>query len=470
MKIERKIILSNALNLALIALIGIFAIQNLNSMFTKLRFIEIADDLNASFLEMRLSEKNFFLHNDEKALDDIEMKLANTHKVIDSVRFEIVRAIGVRNMNELERNLSGYSAAVSEVRKEAVRDAGTEDRLRVEGKNLKEFSDRITRLERIKINEIIRNSKWVLFVSFFAVLLSAFVIGHIVSKGIVRPIKAVEGLANAISKGNFTKIEAPIPDDETGSVMRAINSMSEELKNREEQIIQSKKLASIGILVAGVAHEINNPLNNISMIAQTYAEVYDRLSKEQRLEFMSKIEGEGERIKAIVKNLLDFAKPKEPNLVKTDLNGIVRKTLKLVQNMLDVSNIETRLNLTGGLPPVYVDESQIQQVLVNVVVNAIQAMPHEGGKITISTRMGKEPETVEVGLMDTGRGIPQEFLPHIFDPFFSTKEEGGTGLGLWVSYGIIKNHGGNIMVESKPGVGTCFTVQLPAYKDKGERT
>lgn len=467
MKIERKIILSNAFNLALIAVTGIFAIQNLNSMFTKTRFVEIADDLNATFLEMRLSEKNYFLYKDESALGDIETKIAHGQTVIESVRYDILRAIGAENMQQLEKYLTNYSIAVKEVSKKGVKDPAMEQWLRAEGKNLKEFSDRITRLERTNINEIIQNSKWVLFFSFFAVLLSAFFIGHVVSKSIVRRIKVVEEMANSISKGNFTKVETFIPNDETGSVIQAINSMSEELKNREEQVIQSKKLASMGILVAGVAHELNNPLNNISMIAQTYAELYDKLSREQRIEFMEKIEGETERIKGIVKNLLDFAKPKEPNLVRADMNEVIKKTLKLVQNMLDVSNIDTGLNLASGLPPVFIDENQIQQVFVNITVNAIQAMS-TGGRLTISTRIGKEPGTVEVGFIDTGKGISQEFLPHIFDPFFSTKEEGGTGLGLWVSYGIVKNHGGNILVESRPGTGTCFTVQLPVYKNKGE--
>jgi signal transduction histidine kinase len=243
--------------------------------------------------------------------------------------------------------------------------------------------------------------------------------------------------------------------------------MSEELKNREDQIIQSKKLASLGILVAGVAHELNNPLNNISMIAQTYQEAYDGLSREQRLEFMEKVEGETERIQAVVRSLLDFAKPKELNLDKADMNEVIRTSLRLVQNMLDVSNIETVLYLAEGLPPVLIDKPQIQQVLVNLITNAIQAMS-SGGRLNISTRIGKEPDTVEASILDTGKGIPQEFMPHIFDPFFSTKEEGGTGLGLWVSYGIIKNHKGNIFAESKIGSGTVFTVQLPVY-GKGEK-
>jgi two-component system, NtrC family, sensor kinase len=466
-KIERKIMLSNAFYLAVMVLIGVFAMQNLDSMFTKLRFVEIADDLNATFLEMRLSEKNYFLYRDGKALSAIQDKVIMARKLLESVQNDIIRATGEENLYQTERYLTRYSDVVDEVSLYHLTDQKSEGRLRAEGKKLEEFWNRVTKLERVKMNDIISSSKVILVSSFFAVLCAAFLIGHSVSRSIVRPIKEVEELAKSISAGNFTQIKTEIPSDETGSVMEAINSMSEELKNREEQIIQSKKLASMGILVAGVAHELNNPLNNISMIAQTYTELYDKLNDEQRLEFMGKIEGETERIKGIVKDLLDFSKPKEPNLAGADINAVIKKTLKLVQNMLDISNIDTGLNLASGLPPVFIDENQIQQVFVNIMVNAIQAMS-TGGRLTVSTRIGKEPDTVDVGFMDTGKGISQEFLPHIFDPFFSTKEDRGTGLGLWVSYGIVRNHGGNILVESRPGTGTCFTVQLPVHRNEGE--
>lgn len=374
MKIGGKLIFSNIFNFLLILIIGAFAIQNLNSILTKLKFIEIADDLNFSFLEMRLSEKNYFLYRDEGALKEIEQKAAVTQGVLNSVSRDVIRATGRQNYDLLERYLGDYLSAVKDISARHSRDLQSEERLRVEGRKLMEFSDRITHLERTKVNGIILYSKQVLFVSFFAILILALTISHFLSKRIVMPIKEIESIAKSISAGDFKIIQKDIPNDETGSVIRAINSMSGELRSREEQIIQSKKLASLGILIAGVAHEINNPLNNISMIAQTYADAYDSLDRGQRIDFMGKIEGETERIKRIVKNLLDFSKPKEPDLAVADMNGIVKDTLKLVQNMLDVSNIETSLELGAGLPPVFVDGHQIQQVFVNLVANSIQAM------------------------------------------------------------------------------------------------
>jgi signal transduction histidine kinase len=415
---------------------------------------------------MRLSEKNYFLYKDDTALFDIKEKIDKTLQSIEGVRKDIIRAVGENNLGQLITHLHRYSEVIENVRRSSNRDAQLENMIRTEGKKLKEFSEEITRLERVRVNKIIANSKRVLFYSFWAILLSAMIVSHFVSQKILRSLRMIEKLTKSISEGNFHKIEGIKSRDELGSVIDAINSMSEELSHREEQIIQSKKLASIGVLTAGVAHELTNPLNNISMIAQTYEELYDELSKEERIDFMSKVEGETERMKEIIKNLLDFSRPKEPNLKKADINATIQKTLKLMQNSLDVSNIETKSNLESGLPGVIIDESQIQQVFVNLITNAVQAMPG-GGTIFISSRIGKNNGFVEITVADTGKGITPEFLPHIFDPFFSTKGDRGTGLGLSVSYGIIKNHKGDIRVESKVGVGTTFTIELPVYKEEG---
>jgi two-component system, NtrC family, sensor kinase len=465
MKIENKLIISNIINGAFIILIGFFAFQNMNLVLTKLRFVEIADDLNASFLAMRLSEKNYFLYQDKSSLAEIRDKISYTMKTLDAAKKDIIPAIGETDLNKLQSYLQSYSDVIAETRSVPRLNAEFEAKIRAAGKKLKEFSDSITRLERKRVNDIILSSKSILIFSFWAILASALIISHFISQKIVRSLREIEKLTKSISEGNFNRIEGFGTRDELGSVITAINSMSEELAHREEQIIQSKKLASLGILTAGVAHEITNPLNNISMIAQTYEELYAKLSEKDRIEFMSKVDAETERIRKIVKNLLDFSKPKDANPKEEDVNAVIQKTLTLVQNMIDVSNIETTVKLEHGLPHLYIDEHQIQQVLVNLVTNAVQATP-AGGKLFIASRLGRDGDSVDITVMDTGKGISPEFLPHIFDPFFTTKGEGGTGLGLSVSYGIIKNHNGEIRVESKVGVGTTFTIELPCYHCK----
>ncbi|MFO0751702.1 MAG: ATP-binding protein [Thermodesulfovibrionales bacterium] len=460
MKIESKIILSTTFNIGLLLLVGVFAIQNLNLMLTKLRFVEIADDLNASFLEMRLSEKNYFLYRDETALADIREKIESTLQSIDLAHKDITRAVGEENLATLKTYLGNYGKIVGEVRSSPPGDMRLESRFRAEGKKLREFSRTIARLERKGVNDIISRSKNALLYSFLAILFTAILVSHFLSQKILRSLRGIERQAQSISQGNFEKIGGVIPNDEFGTVMTAINSMAEELQNREEELIQSRKLASLGILTAGVAHELTNPLNNISMVAQNYRELYDSLSRETRLSLMSTVEGEAQRIEEIVKNLLDFSRPKDTKREPRDINDTVRNALTLMQNTLHISNIGVELQLVSGLPPVLIDEHQIQQVLVNLMVNAVQAM-EPGGSLFIGTGPGRSGDAVRIEVRDTGKGIPAEFLPHIFDPFFSTKGVGGTGLGLSVSYGIIKNHKGTIKAESTVGSGTTFFIELP---------
>jgi len=462
MKIEKKLIISSVINAAFIVLVGIVGFQYMNLVLTKLRFVEIADDLNASFLEMRLSEKNYFLFHNKETLVEIQNKIEQTRKTLKIEGNDIVRAIGVSDLRGLEMRLTTYETAIILAQGRAPQDPALESSIRTAGRSLKEYSDSITQLERRRVNEIILGSKRFMLYSFWAILILSLLISHYISQKIVRSLRGIEAMTKSISGGNFNRIEGLQTKDELGAVVSAINSMSEELAHREEQIIQSKKLASLGILTAGVAHEITNPLNNISMIAQTYDEMYDKLEEQDRKSFMQRVEAETERIRKIVKNLLDFSKPKEAHPREADINTVIQKTLMLVQNMIDVSGIETSLQLHTDLPHVFVDEHQIEQVLVNLITNAVQAMS-EGGWLVISSRSHNHGESVEIGVCDTGKGIPPEFVPHIFDPFFSTKGDGGTGLGLSVSYGIIKNHGGEIRVESKVGVGTTFTVELPKY-------
>ncbi len=464
MKIEHKIIISNVFNVALILLTGIFAIQNMNNVLTKLRFVEIADDLNASLLEMRISEKNYFLYGNAEMLLDIDEKIKTSEALIDKAKGDIVRAVGAGSLSKLRSHLKEYAESLDIVSRHPVRDLRNETMLRTAGKTLREYSQTMTKLERERMNAIIARSKKILLYSFWAIFVSAIVVSHFISQKILASLRAIEKMTMYISKGDFRKIDVDRSKDEFGSVINAINFMSEELSHREEEIIQSKKLASIGILTAGVAHELTNPLNNISMMAQNFIEYYDSLTAEERIGLMSKVEGETERIQEIVRNLLDFSKPKEANLQKADVNAVIAKTMSLVQNMLDVSNINTKLGLSEDLPEVYLDAHQIQQVLVNLVTNAVQAMS-SGGMLFIGSRAGKKGDSIEITVKDSGRGISPEFLPHIFDPFFSTKGDAGTGLGLSVSYGIIKNHKGEIRVESKAGVGTTFTIELPVNRN-----
>lgn len=462
MKIIHKFNLANITAIVIILLTGFFALSNLNLVLAKLRFVEIADDLNTSFLMMRLAEKNYFLYGDRDALAEIDAMIANSSASLKSVDRDVIKAIGALDFKQLGASLDRYRRAVDAVRASGKDSPSVQVALREAGQDLREFSAQITHVERQKVNAILSGAKKKLLFALGTLLLCAVGISYLIFFNILGSLKKIMQVVSTIAAGNFGRVGTAIPRDELGMVMTAINTMVKELEDREEQIIQSKKLASIGILTAGVAHELGNPLNNISMIAQTYAAVYPQLSDDERLDYMQKVEEETQRIKHIVDNLLDFSKPKASISQPGSLNDIVRRSLGLVHNTMHICNVEARTVLDPDLPQVLMDAEQILEVVINLLTNALQACS-AGDHLTIRTTRPPGGNDVELTIADTGKGIPPELQAHIFDPFFSTKGTAGTGLGLFVSYGIIKNHQGTIKVDSEEGKGTCFTIDLPIY-------
>jgi two-component system NtrC family sensor kinase len=238
-----------------------------------------------------------------------------------------------------------------------------------------------------------------------------------------------------------------------------VKQRTEELVAVEARVAQSERLASLGMLAAGVAHEINNPLGGI--LALTALTLEDTKPDDPNRENLEEVLKQTQRCRDIVKGLLEFSRQSAINTELVDLNKILQDTLSLISKQAAFFNVTLMKDWDPHLPPVMADSSQLQQVFMNILMNAVQAMD-ERGTVTITTRRGRLG-TVEAAISDTGRGIPQEVIDRIFDPFFTTKRSGeGTGLGLSIAYGIITKHHGNIQVESEPGKGTTFTVRLPA--------
>ncbi len=313
---------------------------------------------------------------------------------------------------------------------------------------------------------------------FVLVTLAGLAIAGVVAwelaNSISRPISDLASAAGAVARGDFAPALPVGRSDELGSLTDTFSRMARSLKERDElhrehtrlQLTRSERLASIGRLAAGVAHEINNPLTGVV----TFAHMLHKGAPEgsqQRQDAETIIEA-ALRCQRIVRGLLDFSRQSEPHKTLADLAEVVHRALDLTRNQASISRIAIVEELDDHLPPLVMDAGQIGEVAVNVIVNAIDAMP-DGGTLTIRTRALESDGTrwAELEIADTGCGIPPENLERALDPFFTTKQTGmGTGLGLAVSYGIVAEHGGRIDLDSEVGRGTTVTVRLPVTSEE----
>ena len=282
----------------------------------------------------------------------------------------------------------------------------------------------------------------------------------------IKAPREIESLASSLNKmANELESEKKEIEDWANTLEEKVEERSEQLKKIHGQLFRSEKLASIGKLAAGVAHEINNPLTGVLTNASLLLD--DLEEGDERREDVKVIVDETIRCREIVKRLLDFARQTKPRKTLTNINTLIDNIIMLVRNQTSFRNITIDRNLDESITEVMADMDQIQQVFINIILNASDAMS-EGGKLTIESRVGKNGDFIEIEFTDNGCGISEEEKRKIFDPFFTTKES-GTGLGLSISYGIIERHGGTINVDSSPGIGTIFTITLPIISiEEGE--
>jgi two-component system NtrC family sensor kinase len=318
--------------------------------------------------------------------------------------------------------------------------------------------------------------------------LALLLILYLLTLGITRPLRAMVEATDKIAQGELDHRLGISSRDEVGRLARSFDRMTEdlrkananlvewgrtlerrveerthELRAMQDHMLQSEKLASLGKIAAGVAHEINNPLTSILINTHLMLEQGDRIAPfRENLTLMAE---ETARCAMIVKRLLDFARQTPPRMERAGVNELIERTGRLLEIQAGVRNIRIALDLAPGLPAIELDRNQIQQVFWNLTLNAIEAMP-DGGTLTLASRPGTAPGAVEVEIADTGVGIPRENMTRLFDPFFTTKAS-GTGLGLAVTYGIVERHGGTIEVKSEVGRGSVFTIKFPAAKEGG---
>jgi len=325
------------------------------------------------------------------------------------------------------------------------------------------------------------------------VVLSWLFVWRVVGK----PIKALEKGTEHLSQGQLGYQIEVRSRDEVGDLARSFNSMSLQLRAANEEIVtwaktledrvmektselrsahdhmlHVEKMASLGKMAAVVAHEVNNPLSGIL----TYAKLLrkwvgsgqaEHEKRDEAMECLDLIATESRRCGDLIKNLLSLSRTAPMNIQATDLHAVIDRCLMLVRHQLELGGIELQVNLAADLPRVPCDPAQIEQVLIALIMNAIDAMPR-GGNLWLDARLSDDEMEVEIQVRDDGAGIAPDILPHIFEPFLTTKETGhGVGLGLAISRGIMERHNGRIEVQSELGRGTTFTVALPTQAGDG---
>ena len=495
MKIREKLFLGFGLYLFFAVVFGILAYKDLNTISTHLLHLETADDITNTLLEVRRYEKNYLLYGDTDSLEEIGKYLAVLKDSIAKIREEAERNIGEEHVAKMMRSIAEYEDRIGSLGRvrsdqERLRRGGRggagerllalqqEERAKVEqlrgvAREIQVYVAENAQSERSDIARILKVSSILLVITMGLIVVLGSVINSKLARSIVTPIRNLERITKKITRGDFSESIEVKGHDEISSLAESFNQMEDkldhamnslediikQLQEKQAQLVEAEKLAGIGKLAAGIAHEINNPLTSVLTFSNLMLEQcppddprYDKLKLMAR---------ETDRARTIVRQLLNFGRESVIKPVKININQPVTEIAESLVAQEAFKDIELSLKLADNLPEVYADPAQVGQVVLNILLNAIHAITPPG-RIDVSTRLADK--SVEVIFTDSGKGIPEEHLHKIFDPFFSTKAATkGTGLGLAVSYGIIKKHGGEITVASAVGKGTTFTVRMPIY-------
>ncbi|MBU0664360.1 MAG: hypothetical protein KJ990_07450 [Proteobacteria bacterium] len=447
-------------------------------------FGEVVEDFFNTTLEARRFEKNYFLYHQDKDFQENQHYWLKVRDIFENNSVALKLIVPSADIQQLANVITAYNENMGQFHKlkqqiEQKDESGAnssipphtlehlEEQVRSTGKELTEFGEKTRTIVKQKVKTLLKTTQNILLASMACLFVAAVAIAAFLGSRVVSSLKMLEGYTKIISQGDFVEITVGKGEHEVRSLLTAFNRMTKELQTRQHQLVQSEKLAALGTLLSGVAHELNNPLSNISTSAQILGEELEDEDMEFKRNLISQIVTQSDKARDIVKTLLEFSRIKEFKKETLLLKKLVDETILLVRGHTphDVSIAE---EIPEDLT-ILADKQRVQQVLLNLIKNAIDAMQGDG-HIWISasdTGSFSSYNGVEILIEDDGPGIETEHVKKIFDPFFTTKDVGkGSGLGLFIVHDIIEWHGGNITVDSRPGLGTTFIIWLPGTQQE----
>jgi two-component system, NtrC family, sensor kinase len=449
--------------------IGISSMFYISMMNSKQTFFDHAAKFAFTVEQARRNEKNFFLYHSRTDLFDALSNVKTAMSILESTASEMRSLINRDSFKNLTTDLSNYQSLLKKMSSHPDQignltnreNPDIESQLRIYGHQILTCAMDLMDQERIRVHEaahtFMLSATFSLIINFIVLIWGTMELARQILHPLSRSVKYTERIA----AGDYSLI---IPQrkfrDEFSNLAIAINRMIFELMEKQKQLVQSRKMAAVGTLTSGIAHELNNPLNNISITTESLLEDLEGYSQEEIKEMLKDIFTQVERAEGTVRNLLDFTRLEQSKVEMIDANALIQSSLKLVRNEPLLKGIEAETEIPAGLPKIKGSFRNLQQVFLNIFLNSAQAMP-DGGALIVKAHKD-EGNYIRIDVTDSGCGIPEENLERVFDPFFTTKDVGkGTGLGLSVSYGIIQEIGGRITVNSKEGKWTTFSVYLP---------
>ncbi len=454
------------------ALFGVISYRYFINVEDKLLFLSQADGLLNTFLEARRYEKNYFLYGHEKDFEQALTYLSDFDRLLKSQRRHLIEKVGGEAYDRLRSLAEAYRDHFERIHGLMTEGGSPDGRaeetiraLRSLGQQLIAGGEELAAQERRSIQALLQNYRPLLIAFLLALSGIGALMAYFLIIRLVRPLHSIEEATKIVAEGEYQTIPWSGRRDEIGSLVQGFNRMVGQLRQNNERMIQTEKLTALGTLTSGVAHELNNPLNNISTSCQILLEEMGGGVSDYHRQLLAALEEQVSKAKDIVSLLLEYARQREFELRPEDLRAVVEETLKLIKGEIP-KEIEVRLDIPPGIS-VAMDKVHLVQALINLIMNGIQAMPH-GGRLTLTGRASAFVEEASLEVSDTGGGIPPEIMPRIFDPFFTTKEVGrGTGLGLSITHSIITRHQGRSQVHSQPGQGVTFRLTLPLRAGRG---